>query len=303
MHWCLGDTTAMKLDKSFVNGLLNMLGLELSRKNRIESFVHRDSLAKREIASLNSALRRVLYLTSRNQKVVADSVWASRFYALPEEKFINSTAQLFQDLFVLEVTREKQKGFFVEFGATDGMHLSNTFFLEEHYGWSGILAEPGRCWQKRLTLNRNCRIDTRCVWSSSGELLPFDECEIPELSKVGGVEHSDAHSEARERSTKYLVESVSLTDLLKSHNAPREIDYISLDTEGSEYEILSTFEFSQYDVSVITVEHNFTPLREAIFHLLTERGFVRVLEEFSVFDDWYLSVPLFKRVKGLLYGP
>ena len=79
------------------------------------------------------------------------------------QKYAESPAQLFQDLFVLFSLSQKREGFFVEFGATDGVELSNTLLLERSYGWNGILAEPAKCWHKDLRTNRNCVIDTRCV--------------------------------------------------------------------------------------------------------------------------------------------
>jgi hypothetical protein len=54
----------------------------------------------------------------------------------------HSTAQLRQDLFVLSFLQCKSDGFFVEFGATNGIDWSNTHLLETQYGWNGILAEP-----------------------------------------------------------------------------------------------------------------------------------------------------------------
>lgn len=98
------------------------------------------------------------------------------------------------------------------------------------------------------------------------------------------------HSKSRRRGTKYTVNTISLNDLLKKYNAPKTIDYLSIDTEGSEYEILSAFDFNEFSISVITVEHNYTPARAALHELLTKAGYVRKCEEFSKFDDWYVRL-------------
>ena len=66
-----------------------------------------------------------------------------------------SKSQLRQDLFVLGVTNFKQNGFFCEFGATNGVDLSNTYLLEKEFNWSGILAEPAKIWHSDLQRNRS----------------------------------------------------------------------------------------------------------------------------------------------------
>ena len=86
---------------------------------------------------------------------------------------------------------------------------------------------------------------------------------------------------------RYAVETVSLGDLLAQNGAPSRIDYLSLDTEGSELRILKAFDFDAIDVGLITVEHNFTAQRAEIHSLLTSKGFVRKFEALSVVDDWY----------------
>ncbi len=152
----------------------------------------------------------------------------------------------------------KPTGFFVEFGATNGVTLSNTHILEVKFGWKGILAEPARCWTAALRANRNCAIDSRCVWTVTGEKLPFAETTDAELSTVGAfASRIDSHATTRTTSERYEVETITLADLLLAHNAPREIDYLSIDTEGSEYSILSHFDFDAFEIKVITVEHNY----------------------------------------------
>jgi hypothetical protein len=68
------------------------------------------------------------------------------------------------------------------------------------------------------------------------------------------------------------------------------IDYLSIDTEGSEYEILANFDFSKHRFRVITCEHNYTQERDKIHTLLTEKGYLRKFEDVSQFDDWYVCL-------------
>ncbi|HZQ11731.1 MAG TPA: FkbM family methyltransferase [Pseudolabrys sp.] len=204
--------------------------------------------------------------------------------------FMNSHAQLFQDLLVIFLLKGKRGGFFVEFGATNGRDLSNTFALEQHFGWRGILAEPAKCWHAALKANRKAAIETRCVWSRSGEQLEFKETEVAELSTLSDLAGKDFNEASRAKGTVYPVQTISLNDLLKTHNAPRDIDYVSIDTEGSELPILQAFDFAAYDVKIMTVEHNFVePNRQEIFDLLSGKGFMRVFEPLSKFDDWYVK--------------
>jgi hypothetical protein len=86
-----------------------------------------------------------------------------------------SKSQLFQDIFVLQKTFEKSCGFFVDFGGTDGVVMSNSALLEFDFGWKGIVAEPARRWHESLFRNRCCSLDTRCVWHTSGLELEFNE--------------------------------------------------------------------------------------------------------------------------------
>jgi hypothetical protein len=100
------------------------------------------------------------------------------------------------------------------------------------------------------------------------------------------------HAKSRISRKKYGVESISLSDLLALHKAPQKIDYLSVDTEGSELEILSNFDFN-ISIDIITVEHNYHQSnRERIRLLLTSKGYERILEKFSSWDDWYVQRPL-----------
>ena len=136
---------------------VNALGFELSRR--------KPPLA---VVSEETALLEALLLTVR--ETAGNNVPFLRYCISNIER---THAQLCQDLLVLFLLNEKQDGYFVEFGAMDGITLSNTFLLESKYGWRGIAAEPARCWHQELRRNRACSVDYRCVWSKSGDQPPL----------------------------------------------------------------------------------------------------------------------------------
>jgi len=190
-----------------------------------------------------------------------------------------------------------ESGFFVEFGATDGVSLSNSWLLENRLGWSGILSEPARIWHDLLSTSRSCTIDHRCVTDQTGMYVDFLETSQgmtsrPELSTIQAFVDSDRRGRRRKSiAVSYPVETVSLIDLLDQHHAPTTIDYISIDTEGSEFLILSGFDFTRYRFRSITVEHNRDVVkRRHLYDLLTKHGYQRVHSDISMCDDWYCAV-------------
>jgi FkbM family methyltransferase len=213
-----------------------------------------------------------------------------RFSELVMRREADSSSQLGADLWALFELDELRDGYFVEFGAADGHHLSNTWLLEAHYGWRGILAEPNATVHDQLRAHRpNCAIDPRAVYREDGQTLSLVVSDIKELSSLTEFAEQDRHAELRRGGQEITVETVTLDRLLDEHQAPDRINYLSIDTEGGEREILEGFDFTKRAVDLISVEHNDTPERDAIHQLLTERGYERRFVEFSKFDDWYVS--------------
>jgi FkbM family methyltransferase len=204
---------------------------------------------------------------------------------------IKSNSQLGQDALVLWLLEEKNNGYFVEFGAADGVNISNTFLLEKDYGWSGILCEPARVYKGRLSANRKCIIVDKCVYSKSGDIISFFESENEELSTISSYKESDLHSVSRINGLTYDVETISLSDLLNNFSAPDIIDYLSMDTEGSEFDIIKEYDFSRH-INIITVEHNYSSNREKINKFLEEKNFIRIFDSISEWDDWYINAEI-----------
>jgi FkbM family methyltransferase len=154
-------------------------------------------------------------------------------------------------------------------------------------GWKGILAEASKNWHEALLANRpGSSICTECVWSRSGEELAFSDASQGVFSTISSFVESDHHR--RQIVASYSVKTISLKDLLDEHQAPKFIEFLSIDTEGSEFDILSTFNWEDRTFGFIAVEHNYTDNRQKIHDLLTSKGYARVLQQHSKWDDWNL---------------
>ena len=223
----------------------------------------------------------------------------------------NSKSQLWQDVFVAIVTGYKREGYFVEFGATDGVMLSNSHLLEKRLKWKGLLSEPGVSWQKNLRINRSCTIDNHCIWNKSDEEITFLETNEREFSTALDLAESDHHLSQRKTGIQYQVKTLTLEEFLQKNSAPFYIDFISVDTEGSEYLIFENFDFTKYKFGVIACEHNYGRSKHKLEELFKINGYSKIQERMSLWDGWYvspeivqnsdfLSAPRFPFKKGLL---
>lgn len=201
--------------------------------------------------------------------------------------------ELGQDIFVLFITDSKRDGWFVEFGAMDGLRASNTLLLEREYGWSGIMSEPNPRYNANLAKNRRCRIDLRCVSDRTGATVKFQTAD--QGGWPGMVGH--IYREANSRGNVIDVETVTLNDLLDQNGAPHHVDYISVDTDGSEPMIMQAFDFTKNSATIWSIEHNQEPWREDIRKLMESNGYRRVCDKHSGYDDWYVQESALEKFK------
>jgi FkbM family methyltransferase len=213
--------------------------------------------------------------------------------------FPNAKGENFQDIFAMLVLEERANGFFVEFGATNGVTGSNSYMLEKSYGWSGILAEPARCWHDALARNRTATISHKCVWRETGARLPFREAQEAGFSTLEALTAKDRHVTRRKAAAIYEVDTITLTQLLADHAAPAVIDYMSIDTEGSELDILRVFDFARHRPRIVTVEHNYRPDRADMVALMTAQGYMCAPLAVSAYDDWFVCATLADRLPAV----
>ena len=198
-----------------------------------------------------------------------------------------SESQLLQDIFCIITLGEKKDGFFVEVGVGSGQAISNTYMLEKHFGWKGLLVEPNRSSHKSIAACRSAVLEPRAAASKSGQRLRFQE--MVDAGEHSRVVDTGGHAMPGARTVEYEVETVALTEILDDMGAPSEIDFLSLDTEGSEIDILNGLDLNRYNFKVMVIEHNNNHvIQKKLQAMLVPLGYRLVFPHISAFDAWYV---------------
>ena len=184
-------------------------------------------------------------------------------------------SHLKQDQWVAEVFKGRRDGYFLDFGAFDGREMSNTLYLERELNWTGICVEPNPTYYPALCAERRAICINAALWSRSREVFSFVDAHG--LSSFQFLTDGDSNAETRSRATTRVidVDTVTPTELLDRFRAPRTIEYMSLDVEGCELDILSALDLDRYDIRLMTIEHGSDTARQrAIRKHLASFGYV-----------------------------
>lgn len=220
--------------------------------------------------------------------------------ALAYEMATNS--QIEQERWVFAMCNGRRDGRFAEIGAFDGVLHSNSYFLESAHGWQGVCVEPNPALFARLHESRSAICLERAVYRVSDQILSFiPSQEIGTLAEFANSDrYAEDRAEAANRHGLIEVKTISFAEIAAmSDFAETGFDYVSLDTEGSELDILRTIDLARHRIALLTIEHNFVePRREQMRLLLAEAGY----EWLNVgFDDWYWhNAILAERNHGLI---
>lgn len=193
------------------------------------------------------------------------------------------SSQIGQDKWVHSIIGDKKDGYFIELGACDGLYLSNTLFFERNLNWKGICIEPNDNYIKELYANRKCNISNELVYSCEGEKVNFALSDA-----ASGIMDENIGPFTR-KDQSVLKITTTLGNILDKFKAPNIIDYLSLDVEGQEYNILSTFPFDKYRFRCITVEHNaphIGPKQQMLIRELLEKNNYRFVKGNDDVNNW-----------------
>lgn len=160
-----------------------------------------------------------------------------------------------QDAFIVETTRGKRNGIFVDIGCNDPVRFNNTAFLEREYDWHGISIDAQGQFAQRYHEERRSPFVQACIGSRRRE-VKFAQVSGREFAGLSGVQdHLDERKVSGREQIVSVVEQVPLKEVLDSHGISK-IDCLFVDVEGYEMEVLSGIDFDAVEISRIVIEND-----------------------------------------------
>lgn len=174
-------------------------------------------------------------------------------------------------------------GVYVDVGAHDGTTYSNTRFFDDTLGWVGICIEPIDTVFQTLVANRP-RADciNACAYNRAGEV---EFCNITDYSEMLSGVHADyspehlarIHKELRDKGGEMEIKvkkAVTLQSVLDERGISF-VDYLTIDTEGSERKVLEGIDWARAKIAIIDIENNYSGEQNTNIHqYLLDRGYV-----------------------------
>lgn len=216
------------------------------------------------------------------------------FMGFVVSNFHRSSAQLFQDLYVLWKLESRRGGIFVEVGIGYPTGLNNTYLLESSLGWTGLGFEPNPAFHNSIRQTRSLVFVPKAVHTVAGSEISL--C-IPNNFHPGAFVKDNWEAKIGDENKDHvdlIVETVSLVDCLVQNNIPKTFDYCSYDTTGNvvDIEIIQSMLDQGWRPRVISVGHNYKSHRSDLQNMLQSRGYMREFEYISKWDDWYYDTSM-----------
>ena len=184
-----------------------------------------------------------------------------------------------------------KNGIFIDVGAHNGKSINNTLYFEENHNWTGINIEPLKEVYNSLIVNRPNSININCaVCNNDGETEficntgytemisgikdTFDPRHIPRL-QLENKQHGSC-------TTIIKVETKKLETICASHNISH-INYLSIDVEGAEFEVIKSINFDKVFIDVIGFENNYNDTSIPIIEYLENKNYVVIYKCLDIF--------------------
>jgi FkbM family methyltransferase len=175
-----------------------------------------------------------------------------------------------------------KNGFYVDVGSHNGVSINNTLYFEKNNNWTGINIEPIKKVFDDLQINRPNNINLNCAVSNNDGETEFI-CNTGYTEMISGIKDTfdtrhlqrlDRENRAMGSTTEIInVKTKKLETIFNEHNISH-VNYLSIDVEGAEFEVIKSINFDKVFIDVIAFENNYSDVSIPIVKYLEDKNFV-----------------------------
>jgi FkbM family methyltransferase len=203
---------------------------------------------------------------------VIDETWNENVYRIHEHQF-------------------KNNGIFVDIGAHDGITINNTLYFEKNNNWTGINVEPLNDIFNKLIKNRPNNININCaVCNNDGEEQFYSNIGYTEM--LSGIINTfdDRHLNRLKNeniikgsTTEIITVKTKKLETILNENNITHINYLSIDVEGGEFEVIKSINFNNVFIDVIAFESHFDNIGDPIIKYLENKNYIVIRKSMDIF--------------------
>ena len=184
-----------------------------------------------------------------------------------------------------------KNGVFVDVGAHDGVLINNTLYFENTNNWTGINIEPIKKVYDMLVINRPNSINLNCAVCNYDGETDFI-CNAGYTEMLSGIKdnYDQRHFERLKRendikgsTTEIIKVNTKKLETIFKENNISHVNYLSIDVEGAEFEVIKSIDFDKVFIDVIGFENNYEDKSHPIIEYLVNRNFVFTHKSTDIF--------------------
>jgi FkbM family methyltransferase len=197
-----------------------------------------------------------------------------------------------QDIYLeTNIFKGYKNGFYVDVGAHDGISINNTLYFEKNNNWTGINIEPIKKVFDQLVINRPNNINLNCaVCNNDGETEFL--CNTGYTEMISGIKDTfdirhfnrlQRENQQTGSTTEVIKVKTKKLETIFDENNIKHINYLSIDVEGAEFEVIKSINFNKVFIDVIGFENNYNDVSVPIVEYLQNKGFIIIHTCFDIF--------------------
>ena len=197
-----------------------------------------------------------------------------------------------QDMYLENnIFKNYKNGFYVDVGAHDGLSINNTLYFEKNNNWTGINIEPIKKVFDKLVNNRPNNINLNCAVCNNDGQTEF-LCNTGYTEMISGIKHTFDHRHMQRlqnennqmgSTTEVINVNTKKLETIFNENNVSHINYLSIDVEGAEFEVIKSINFDKVFIDVIGFENNFYDSGVPIVEYLENKNFIVIHRSLDIF--------------------